>query len=40
MVVTEAGIVKDAKLLQEYKALSPMVTTDEGMLTDGNLLQL
>ena len=39
MLVTEPGMVTDARLLQFWKASFPMLVTESGMLTDDRLLQ-
>ena len=39
MLVTESGMLTDARLLQYRKAELPMLETESGMLTDARLLQ-
>ena len=40
MLVTLPGMVTDVKLVQPWKALSPMLVTLSGMVTDVNIEQL
>jgi len=39
MLVTEPGMFTDARLLQYWKAVPPMLETESGMVTDTRLLQ-
>lgn len=40
MLVTESGMDTDSKLLQELKALEPILVTESGMVMDSKLLEL